>query len=112
MWAGPAAAGKLPECMLSIFPWARYRKCRNIKIFHLDAGPWGFPEKCEAGFHRGIIFKTVDADFAGEYFPTEMINELHDNSLEGESVQGVVGLFIAHGEFSPFLLFVMEDDHK
>ena len=50
-------------------------------MFNLISCPWSFPYKLQAGFHRWIIFKTVDTDPITQINPSIMLYESRDNVL-------------------------------
>lgn len=68
----------------------------DIQLFHLFSRPRCFPQKLQAGFHRGIILEAIDIDARGERLPAVVINQLDDNGLQRKAVQGIVVLITAH----------------
>lgn len=69
----------------------------QIQPFHFASGPGGFSEELERGLHRRIILEALDVDSFGESVPSVVLLELGDHLLQGNAVEWVVGLFLAHG---------------
>ena len=74
----------------------------HVQILHFLPGPWGFAQKGQAGFDRGIVGKTVDPDEVSQLGPTVKIDQFSQDHLQGFTVERVVGLHRVH--FSRFAL--------
>src|SRR5690625_4466875 len=77
-------------------PRRRAGKGNNVQLLHLSPGPGGAAQKLEAGFDRRVALETVDIDALRQPVPAVMVDQSRDNLLQGDAVQGVVGLLMVH----------------
>lgn len=73
--------------------------CNEIHVqgLNLSACPGGAAQKFEAGFHTRLTFKAVDIHRLGHFLPAHAGDQLIEQGLEGDAVQGIIDLFI-HGK--------------
>lgn len=68
----------------------------HVQGLNLSACPGGAAQKLEAGFHTRLTFKAVDIHRLGHFLPAHAGDQLIEQGLKSDAVQGIVVLFI-HG---------------
>ncbi|OAI45383.1 hypothetical protein AYO43_08220 [Nitrospira sp. SCGC AG-212-E16] len=58
--------------------------------------PGRFPEKCETGFHAGIVEKTADRNATPHLSPPIPIDQFFDNGFQRNPVQRIAGMGKTH----------------
>ena len=58
----------------------------------LPARPVCLAQKCEAGFHARIHLEAADGDAVSHFDPAEACDELIDDRLQFDAVQGIEGM--------------------
>ena len=61
-------------------------------IFNSAAGPGGFAQKGQGGFDTRIKLEAADGNALGHHRPTVPFDQLLENLLQRDAVQGIAGM--------------------
>ena len=71
--------------------------------------PGRFPEKCETGFHAGIVEKTADRDATPHLSPPIPIDQFFDNGFQRNPVQRIAGMGKTHDRMANGMGLMADD---
>ena len=69
---------------------------RDVPPFDPLSRPGRFPEKCEAGFHTGIVEETADRDAMPHLGPAISFDQFLDDGFQRNPVQRIAGMGKTH----------------
>lgn len=70
---------------------------REVETLNLASRPFGFAQKSQARLHARVNAETANVDLLSEAFPAVPKNQILNDVLQRNAVQGVLGLVISHG---------------
>ena len=85
---------------------------RDVPSFDTFPRPGCFSEKREAGFHARVVEKTANRDATTHLSPPIPFDQLLDDGLQRDAVQGVAGMRSSAHEGIPNGIGPMTEDKR
>ena len=76
--------------------WSCFLFVSQIQIFDLIPGPWGSPQKLQAGLDTRIIVKASYIDNSAQLIPSVIFHKLCENIFQSDAVKRILGMLVVH----------------